>query len=108
MVFVIDTSGSMRGSTLENLKSALLASLSSLDAQDSFNIIAFSGEFCLFSSSMEQATKEAIIQATEWVDSNLVAKGGTNILLPLQQVRLHPKRFLLISQFYSNYFWLSH
>lgn len=99
VVFVIDTSGSMRGNTLESVKNALLASLSNLDPRDSFNIIAFSGEVCLFSSSMEMATQEAILKATEWVGINLIANGGTNILLPLEQVRLIFKQFLLIVQF---------
>ncbi|EXC32302.1 von Willebrand factor A domain-containing protein [Morus notabilis] len=85
VVFVIDTSGSMRGNTLESVKNALLASLSNLHPRDSFNIIAFSGEVRLFSSSMEMATQEAILKATEWVGINLIANGGTNILLPLEQ-----------------------
>ena len=88
VVFVVDTSESMRGDPLENVKNALLASFSNLNPQDTFNIIAFSGEVHLFSPYMEEATKEAILKATEWVNSNLVADGGTNILLPIQQVRL--------------------
>ncbi|PON43600.1 Nucleoside diphosphate kinase [Parasponia andersonii] len=85
VVFVIDISGSMRGVSLENVKNALMASLSNLSPRDTFNIIAFSGEVCLFSPSMELATKEAIIKATEWVNISLVANGGTNILLPIKQ-----------------------
>lgn len=88
VVFVIDTSGSMRGDPIENVKRALLASLSNLNPQDTFNIMAFSGEVRPFSQSMELATEEAIVKATEWVSTNLVANGGTNILLPMEQVRL--------------------
>ncbi|XP_030490826.2 uncharacterized protein LOC115707115 isoform X2 [Cannabis sativa] len=85
VVFVIDTSGSMRGDPIENVKNALLESLSNLNPQDSFNIIAFSGEVRLFSQIMELATDESILKATEWAHTNLVASGVTNILLPMEQ-----------------------
>ncbi|KAI4355416.1 hypothetical protein L6164_004192 [Bauhinia variegata] len=85
VVFILDISASMRGSPLENAKNALLASLSQLNVHDTFNIIAFNEEEYLFSSSMEVATERAILNATQWVDANFIAKGGTNILLPLTQ-----------------------
>lgn len=76
----------MLGDPLENAKNAILASLSNLNREDSFNIIAFNGEVHLFSSSMESATNEALSKAKNWVTANLIANGGTNILLPLRQV----------------------
>ena len=76
----------MGGSPLESIKSALFASLSQLNVNDTFNIIAFNGEVYLFSSSMEPATEEAIANATQWVDTTFIANGGTNILLSLTQV----------------------
>ncbi|KAK7389676.1 hypothetical protein VNO78_24918 [Psophocarpus tetragonolobus] len=85
VVFVVDISASMKGTPLDNTKNALLTSLSQLNAQDTFNIIAFNGEVCLFSSSMETATEEAILNATKWVDTNFIANGDTNIMLPLTQ-----------------------
>ncbi|KAE7999033.1 hypothetical protein FH972_003518 [Carpinus fangiana] len=85
VVFLIDISDSMRGDALENAKIALVASLSKLNPKDAFNIIAFNGEVLLFSPSMKLATKEAISDATEWVGEKLIANGGTNILLPLNQ-----------------------
>ncbi|RDX68996.1 Inter-alpha-trypsin inhibitor heavy chain H5 [Mucuna pruriens] len=84
-VFIVDISASMKGSPLENIKNALLTSLSQLNAQDTFNIIAFNGAVYLFSSSMETATEEAILNATKWVDTNFIANGDTNIMLPLTQ-----------------------
>ncbi|CAL0315471.1 unnamed protein product [Lupinus luteus] len=83
VVFVVDISASMKGSPLENIKNALLSSISQLNSQDTFNIIAFNGEVNLWSSSMELATEEAILKATKWVDTNFIANGGTNIFLPL-------------------------
>lgn len=85
VVFVVDISGSMRGKPLDDTKKALLSALSKLSPEDSFNIIAFNGETFLFSSSMKLATNEAIDNATEWVNINFIAGGGTNILLPLNQ-----------------------
>ncbi|OMO70665.1 von Willebrand factor, type A [Corchorus capsularis] len=84
VVFVIDISQSMQGHPIENVKSALLASLSNLNPQDSFNIIAFNSEIQLFSSNMVLATHGSIENATQWL-TNLTAAGGTNIMLPLKQ-----------------------
>ncbi|KAH9665266.1 VWFA domain-containing protein [Citrus sinensis] len=84
VVFLVDVSGSMQGVLLEQTKNALSASLSKLNPQDSFNIIAFNGETHLFSSSMKLASQGTITNATQWL-SSLVAGGGTNILLPLKQ-----------------------
>uniref|UniRef100_A0A5B6Z9T2 Putative inter-alpha-trypsin inhibitor heavy chain H3 isoform X1 n=1 Tax=Davidia involucrata TaxID=16924 RepID=A0A5B6Z9T2_DAVIN len=85
VVFIVDISGSMQGGPLENAKNALLAALSELNPVDLFNIIAFSGNTQLFSSSMELATNETIENVTQWIDKNLIAEGGTNILAPLNQ-----------------------
>ncbi|XP_027907543.1 inter alpha-trypsin inhibitor, heavy chain 4 [Vigna unguiculata] len=85
VVFIVDISASMKGTPLDNTKNALLTSLSQLNAQDTFNIIAFNGALYLFSSSMESATEEAILNATKWVDTNFIANGDTNIMLPLTQ-----------------------
>lgn len=87
----------MLGSPIEDAKNALLASLSNLNPEDTFNIIAFNGEIDLFSPSMELATKEAISKATEWVDANLVANGGTNISLPMEQVSYSVNRLKVIT-----------
>ena len=87
-MFIVDISGSMKGSPLENIKNALLASLSQLNAQDTFNILAFNGEVYLLSPLMETATQDAILKASKWVESTFIANGGTNIMLPLTQVIL--------------------
>ncbi|OIT21774.1 PREDICTED: uncharacterized protein LOC109218469 isoform X2 [Nicotiana attenuata] len=85
VVFVVDISGSMKGKPIEDTKQALCTALSKLDSQDLFNIIAFNSEKYLFSSSLELATKKAIENATQWIGTNFVAGGGTNILNPLTQ-----------------------
>ncbi|KAL9350572.1 hypothetical protein Peur_057827 [Populus x canadensis] len=85
VIFIIDISRSMKGGPLESAKNGLLSSLQKLNPEDSFNIIAFNMETCLFSSVMEQATEEAILEATRWLNDKLTADGGTNILMPLKQ-----------------------
>ncbi|XP_047156528.1 uncharacterized protein LOC124846810 isoform X2 [Vigna umbellata] len=83
IIFLIDISGSMQGKLIEDTKSALLTALSKLNNHDSFNIIAFNGETYLFSKSMELASEDAVERATEWINVNFVAGGGTNISRPL-------------------------
>lgn len=85
VVFVVDISGSMKGKPIEDTKQALCTALSKLDSQDLFNIIAFNSEKYLFSSSLELATKKSIENATQWIGTNFIAGGGTNILNPLTQ-----------------------
>ncbi|EPS65940.1 hypothetical protein M569_08838, partial [Genlisea aurea] len=85
IVFAVDISGSMRGKPLEDTKTALVAALSQLRPEDSFNIIAFNGETFTYSSWIQPATEKIVEDATRWINSNFVASGGTNILLPLSQ-----------------------
>ncbi|VFQ83680.1 unnamed protein product [Cuscuta campestris] len=85
VVFLVDISGSMRGKPLEDTKNALFSALSKLDPQDSFSIIAFNGETSLFSTSLEFATNQSLENAKEWINTNFIAGGGTNILNPLNQ-----------------------
>lgn len=76
----------MRRGPLEDAKEAVLAALLKLNAEDSFNIIAFSEDTHLFSSTMVLATKEAVGEATLWINTKFNAVGGTDILTPLTQV----------------------
>ncbi|KAK9066149.1 hypothetical protein SSX86_013470 [Deinandra increscens subsp. villosa] len=85
VVFLVDISASMQDDPLEKSKDALIGCLSELNQEDSFNIIAFNEDIQLFSSSLELATNEAITNATKWMNKNLVAEGGTNLLIPLKQ-----------------------
>ncbi|KAH9621873.1 hypothetical protein KSS87_008177 [Heliosperma pusillum] len=84
-VFLVDISGSMAGAPLENVKQAVLGTLSKFSQNDYFNIIAFNRETYMFSSSMELATQEALERASEWFSSKLVAEGDTDIMLPMKQ-----------------------
>ena len=76
----------MRDGPLEKTKYEVIGSLWKLNQGDSFNILASNGEVRSFSSLIELATEETISNATEWMNTNLVADGGTNLMLPLKQV----------------------
>lgn len=77
----------MSGEPLEDARQALFFGLDSLNPEDSFNIIAFDHELAIFSSRMDHATSTALGCAREWATTKCTARGGTDILKPLQQVR---------------------
>ncbi|XP_051131329.1 uncharacterized protein LOC127251609 [Andrographis paniculata] len=85
VVFVVDISGSMTSKLLKDTQKAILSALAKLDPGDSFNVIAFNNEVFLFSTTMKPATEEAIKNVTQWINTNFIAGGGTNILLPLNR-----------------------
>ncbi|CAL1404596.1 unnamed protein product [Linum trigynum] len=79
VVFVIDISGSMEGKPIQATKNAICTALNKLEPKDSFNIIAFNGESYVFSSLLEAATENTIEKACQWINSNFLAGGSTNI-----------------------------
>ncbi|KAK3127685.1 hypothetical protein QOZ80_7AG0576960 [Eleusine coracana subsp. coracana] len=85
VVFVVDTSGSMKGKPLQNVKKAVSTALSELMQGDYFNIITFNDELHSFSSCLEQVNDKAIASASDWMNSNFVAEGGTDIMHPLNE-----------------------
>ena len=86
VVFVVDISKSMTGKPLENVNNAILAALSKLNLGDSFNIMTFSNDTSLFSTSMEPATPDTVERGIEWMNKNFVVADGTNVLPPLEKV----------------------
>uniref|UniRef100_A0A0E0EEA5 VWFA domain-containing protein n=1 Tax=Oryza meridionalis TaxID=40149 RepID=A0A0E0EEA5_9ORYZ len=85
VVFVIDTSGSMQGHPLENVKNAMSTALSELTEGDYFNIITFNDELHSFSSCLEKVNEKSIASALDWINLNFVAGGGTDIMHPLNE-----------------------
>ena len=79
VVFVIDTSGSMKGQSIEQAKQTLLWALDRLEPQDRFNIIQFnSSTDRLFQTSLDVGG-HSLEEARRYV-SDLVADGGTRAL----------------------------
>ena len=81
VVFVIDVSGSMGGTKIEQTHKAMFAILDILRSGDRFQFILFSTTLSFWPESREliPAYLENINRAKEFLDSGLVAKGSTNI-----------------------------
>ncbi len=82
-IFIIDTSGSMNGTSITEAKAALQLALDRLDAQDRFNVIEFNSVTHTLFNDVQPATAQSIAQAKEWVE-RLRADGGTEILPALE------------------------
>jgi Ca-activated chloride channel family protein len=78
VVFVIDTSGSMAGASIEQAKLALLMALDRLQDGDRFNVVEFNTTAIRLFPGSVPASVETIDQARSFVDS-MQADGGTNI-----------------------------
>jgi Ca-activated chloride channel family protein len=82
-VYVIDTSGSMSGTSIAQAKEALLLAIDGLSPGDRFNIIEFNSYARpLFKSGARPATPEHRAEARGWV-RGLRAQGGTEMALAL-------------------------
>jgi len=76
VIFLLDTSGSMEGSKIEQAKRALKYGMDKLNGEDRFDIISFSAIPKTFSGTLQGVS--SIADAKSFVD-NLAAEGSTNI-----------------------------
>lgn len=83
VVFVIDNSGSMGGTSIEQARASLDYALSRLEPNDRFNVIRFDNTMTKFFPDSVMATAENIASARRFV-TGLEAAGGTEMLPPLQ------------------------
>ena len=82
-VFIIDSSGSMQGASMDQAKDALLLALDDLRPSDTFNIIDFDDVARpLFPQSMS-ADPSRIAEAKQFIDT-IKADGGTEMLNALR------------------------
>lgn len=79
LVFVIDTSGSMDGTSIKQAKKALQYGLAQLKPQDKFNIIRFSDDLESVFTDSRKASRKNLDIAHDFVDW-LRADGGTEML----------------------------
>jgi len=78
VIFIVDTSGSMEGTSLTQAKAALRQGLGYLDEGDRFNLIHFNSDsHQLFPQSMPVYTSY-LLEAEAFID-DLDANGGTNM-----------------------------
>jgi Ca-activated chloride channel homolog len=77
-VYVIDTSGSMRGKRITQAKNALKYCLKNLNEGDRFAMMNFASTVTKYANGLQAATPANVEAARRWVD-DLEATGGTFI-----------------------------
>jgi len=82
-IYIIDTSGSMDGASIEQARQSLLYALSQLNPQDNFNVISFNSTTHTLFSSAVAANAQNIDYARRYV-SGLQSGGGTEMLSAIQ------------------------
>ncbi|AKE51139.1 marine proteobacterial sortase target protein [Kangiella geojedonensis] len=83
IIFVIDSSGSMSGESMQQAKAGLLFALNELGPQDTFNIIDFDHEAHKLFPNAVANSEQTRHSAVEFVNS-LQADGGTEIASAVQ------------------------
>jgi Ca-activated chloride channel family protein len=78
LTVVLDVSGSMSGSKIDQAKAALRQLLGSLGADDRFRLVAFSNGVRAHQSGWSPARADELADARRWIE-RLDADGGTNI-----------------------------
>jgi Ca-activated chloride channel family protein len=78
VIFVLDTSGSMRGEKIEQARSAFDYCLEHLNRGDRFNVITFGTDVNSFRAEPVARSEATVTAAREFVE-NVVANGRTNI-----------------------------
>jgi len=76
LVFVLDTSGSMHGDSIEQAKAALARALKHLRPEDRFNVIQFNNETSSLFPAAADANQRNLYRALRYV-AGLEAEGGT-------------------------------
>ncbi|MEJ0036492.1 MAG: marine proteobacterial sortase target protein [Gammaproteobacteria bacterium] len=83
VVFIIDTSGSMSGSSIEQARAALRLGVSRLQPGDTFNIIRFSNDATSLFPTSQPAVGVNLQSAVAFID-RLIADGGTEMRSALE------------------------
>lgn len=79
VVFVADTSGSMHGDKIKQLKGALKYCVEALKPSDRFNLVLFSTVATVYKDNLLEANADNIKAALSYIDEEVVARGATNI-----------------------------
>jgi len=84
VTFVLDVSGSMQGTKMNQAREAGKALLATLSPQDRFRIIDFSSDVHTFRDTFVVAGRRELDEANRYLES-LQANGGTNIMGALRE-----------------------
>jgi len=90
VIFIIDTSGSMQGESIEQARASLLKGLETLGPADRFNVIQFNSVFEVMFEAPRAASAENLARARRYV-SSLRADGGTEMLPALRAAFAMPR-----------------
>ena len=84
VLFVLDTSGSMRGEKIEQARAAIEYCLDKLNPGDRFNLITFGTEVAGLRDNLVAKSADSLADARQFVES-IVARGRTNIAGALEK-----------------------
>jgi Ca-activated chloride channel family protein len=97
VTFIIDTSGSMQGPSIEQARAALSMGIDRLKQSDRFNVIRFASDYSKLFSSPQPVTEKSRALASGFV-AGLSANGGTEMRAPLETALSSPSDPELLQQ----------
>ena len=97
VIFIIDTSGSMEGLSLQQAKAALHQGLKRLGPQDQFNLIHFNSDSHMLFEKSVPVDHSGMLTALDFIDE-LMANGGTNMAPALHDAMSLPRKNGLLRQ----------
>ncbi len=83
-VFLLDRSGSMQGSSIEQARTALLVALRSLESGDRFNVIGFGTGIDMLYPESVTYSQQTLDDASKKIAAMQADLGGTELLQPLK------------------------
>jgi Ca-activated chloride channel family protein len=90
VVFMVDCSGSMQGSSIEEARKTLDLSLRAMSEGDRFNIVRFGSSMVSWQPAPAAYNTRTFDQAVSWVKNMEADLGGTELLPAFQQVSAMP------------------
>jgi Ca-activated chloride channel homolog len=97
VTFIIDTSGSMQGPSIEQARAALSMGIDRLKQADKFNVIRFASDYSKLFPSPQPVTDKSRALASGFV-AGLNANGGTEMRAPLETALSSPADPELLQQ----------
>ena len=86
VVFLVDRSGSMQGSSIEQVRNALQLCLRSLESGCAFDIVGFGSSFESLFGECRAYDERSLTEANRYVSSLEASLGGTELLPALESV----------------------